>query len=68
MKAEHFRRDWMWLDPMADQLGAMIYEQRWAELPVLMAKLAPHFRDITVKRMTRSESVWQGAYEKLMGG
>ncbi len=68
MKAEHFSRDWTWLDPMADQLGALIHEERWEELPALLAKLAPHFSDITVKRMTRSASFWEGAYDKLMKG
>jgi hypothetical protein len=68
MKAERFRREWLWLDPMADQLGALIYEERWHDLPMLLAKLAPHFGDVTVKRMTRSEGFWQGAYERLMEG
>jgi len=68
MKAERFRRQWTWLDPMADQLGALIYQEQWHELPALLAKLAPHFADVTVKRMTRSPSVWQGAHQKLMGG
>ena len=68
MKAEHFRREWTWLDPMADRLGTLMYEERWDELPGMLAKLAPHFRDVTVKRMTRSKSFWQGAYDKLMKG
>jgi hypothetical protein len=68
MKAERFSREWMWLDPMADQLGALIYEERWYDLPVVLAKLAPHFADVTVKRMTRSENFWDGAHERLMEG
>jgi hypothetical protein len=68
MKAERFSREWLWLDPMADRLGALVYEGRWNDLPALLAKLAPHFSDIRVKRMTRSRSFWEGAYEKLMQG
>jgi hypothetical protein len=68
MKAEHFRREWEWLDPMADQLGRVIYEGRWQELPVTLAKLAPHFSDIGVKRLTRKPEFWEGAYRKLMEG
>ena len=68
MKAEHFGREWAWLDPLADQLGALIYEERWHELPDLLAKLAPHFADVTVKRMTRKPNFWQGAYKRLMKG
>jgi hypothetical protein len=68
MKAEHFRREWEWLDPMADQLGRVIYEGRWQELPAGLAKLAPRFSDIGVKRLTRKPASWQGAYQKLMEG
>lgn len=68
MKAERFRQQWTWLDPMADRLSALIYQERWSELPLLLAKLAPHFGDVTVKRMTRSADVWEGAYRRLMEG
>ncbi|MGD8244391.1 MAG: hypothetical protein PVI63_04285 [Anaerolineae bacterium] len=68
MKAEHFRREWEWLDPMADQLGRVIHEGRWHELPAMLARLAPHFSDIGVKRFTRSAVCWRGAYQKLMEG
>jgi hypothetical protein len=68
MKAERFRREWEWLDPMADQLSRVICEGRWHELPAMLAKLAPHFSDIGVKRFTRTPDFWQGAYRKLMDG
>jgi len=68
MKAERFREKWRWLDPMADQLSAIIYEERWDELPSALAQLMPHFSDISVKRMTRNPTMWEGAYEKLMHG
>jgi hypothetical protein len=68
MKAEHFRRDWEWLDPMADRLAAVICQGEWHELPTLLATLAPHFSDISVKRMTREATLWKGAYERLLKG
>jgi hypothetical protein len=68
MKAEHFRREWQWLDPMADQLAAVICQGEWHELPVLLARLAPHFSDISVKRMTRGATLWSGAYKRLLKG
>ncbi|MGD8968880.1 MAG: hypothetical protein PVI07_15345 [Anaerolineae bacterium] len=68
MKAEHFRREWEWLDPIADQLSHVIHTGRWHELPATLASLAPHFSDIAVKRMTRGADFWQGAYRKLMEG
>jgi hypothetical protein len=66
MKAERFRREWEWLDPVADQLSRVIHTGRWDELPAALASLAPHFSDIAVKRMTRDPTFWQGAYRKLM--
>jgi hypothetical protein len=68
MKAEHFRRDWEWLDPMADQLAAVICQGEWHELPTLLATLAPYFSDISVRRMTREATLWEGAYERLLKG
>jgi hypothetical protein len=68
MKAERFRREWEWLDPMADQLAAVICQQEWHELPDLLAGLAPHFSDIAVRRMTREATLWRGAYERLLQG
>jgi len=68
MKAEHFRREWEWLDPLADELGRVIHEGRWYDLPAVLASLAPHFSDIGVKRLTREATFWQGAYRKLMDG
>lgn len=68
MKAEQFVREWTWIDPMADELAGLIHGERWDDLPLLLAKLAPHFADISVKRMTRSPGFWDGAHEKLMKG
>jgi hypothetical protein len=67
MKAERFREQWRWLEPMADQLSAVIYKERWNELPVVLAELMPYFGDIKIKKMTRKPTLWQGAYERLMG-
>jgi len=66
MKAERFREKWRWLEPSADELGAVIYENQWERLPLVLAQLIPRFADITVKRMTRKPTLWQGAYEKFM--
>ncbi|MGD2144053.1 MAG: hypothetical protein PVF54_06205 [Anaerolineae bacterium] len=68
MKAERFSREWEWLDPMADQLGTLILAEQWHLLPAFLARLAPYFSDISVRRLTRKPDLWRGAYEKLMGG
>lgn len=66
MKAERFREQWRWLEPAADQLSSVIYEGRWDELPAILARLMPHFADVTVKQLTRKPSLWQGAYDRLI--
>lgn len=66
MKAERFREQWRWLEPITDELSAVIYDGRWNQLPVALAQLMPHFADIKVKQMTRKPTLWQGAYEKFM--
>jgi hypothetical protein len=66
MKAERFREKWRWLDPLADELGSVIYKGLWDQLPTVLARLMSHFTDVKVKRMTRKPELWRGAYEKFM--
>jgi hypothetical protein len=66
LKADRFREKWRWVEPLADQLSAVIYEARWDALPDVLVQLMPHFADVTVKQMTRKPSLWKGAYGKFM--
>jgi hypothetical protein len=68
LKADRFREEWRWLDPMADELSGVIYEERWDELPLTLTRLMPYFADVKIRKMTRKSSLWQGAYEKLLQG
>ena len=66
MKAERFNEEWRWLEPVADELSAVIYEGRWEQLPAALAQLMPHFADVKVKQMTRKPDLWRGAYKKFV--
>lgn len=66
VKAEELRQRWSWPGDAADQLQAMIYQEKWEQLPAIMVKLLPRFADIKITKLTRSESLWQGAYDRLM--
>ena len=66
MKAERFREQWRWLEPITDELSAVIYEGKWDQLPAILAQLMSHFADIKIKQMTRKPTLWRGAYEKFM--
>jgi hypothetical protein len=66
LKADHFREGWRWVEPMTDELSAVIYEERWNQLPEVLVQLMPHFSDITIKKLTRKPSLWKGAYDRFM--
>ena len=66
LKADRFREGWRWVEPMTDELSAVIYEERWNQLPEVLVQLMPHFSDITIKKLTRKPSLWKGAYDKFM--
>lgn len=68
LKADRFREEWRWVEPMADQLSAVIYEERWEQMPDALVQLMPYFSDVTIKKMTRQPSLWQGAYKRFMQG
>jgi hypothetical protein len=66
MKADELRVRWEWTARMADQLTALVYDERWGDLPTMMVKLLPYFNEIKITKMTRKEDVWQGAYIRLL--
>jgi len=66
VKAEHFRQQWLWLEPLTEDLSATIYAEQWDRLPGILARLMPHFADITIRQMTRRPTLWQGAYERFL--
>jgi len=66
LKADQFRSQWAWAGRMADRLAEALRGERWDELSLLLAQLLPHFADIRVIRMTRSPSLWRGAYARLL--
>ena len=66
LKADAFRREWAWVEPAANRLQAMLREERWADLPMEMAQLAPQFADVRVTQLTRPATLWQGCYQRLV--
>lgn len=66
VKAEELRQRWSWPGDTADQIRTMIYQEDWNRLPPIMVKLLPRFADIKITKLTRDESLWQGAYDRLM--
>ncbi|MFN8484191.1 MAG: hypothetical protein U0768_14230 [Anaerolineae bacterium] len=65
MKADRFRLQWAWVEPMARQLEVVLVRGRWNDLPTVLALLLPRFSDIKLTRMTRTPDVWAGCYDRL---
>ena len=66
MKAEELRQRWFWVGSLADELQALIFADDWAQLPPLMVRMLPYFNEIKITKLTRSESEWNGNYNRLM--
>lgn len=66
LKADKFRRDWMWAEQSAGEMTTIIREGRWDSLPLALAKLLPRVADVTVTKFTRPPESWQGCYARLM--
>ena len=66
LKADKFRRDWLWAGISARELTTLIRAGRWEDLPPVLAMLVPHVAGITVTKLTRSAEAWRGAYATLL--
>ncbi len=65
IRAEQLRANWAWTARYADRLRRLVESGDGARIPVVLAELAPHFADIRVARITRSDPFWRGAYGRL---
>jgi len=68
LKADRFQRQWEWIDETAYALESALLLGQWDKVPEVLATLFPKFTDITIGRFTRSEDVWEGCYDRLVGG
>lgn len=66
IKAEQLRQRRMWTGKAIASLETMIRTEAWETLPGIMADLFGYFADIKITKFTRSSSVWEGAYQRLV--
>ncbi len=66
IKADHLRREWLWLAPQADRLEDILRTDDFRLAPIELAGLAARFSDVKVTALTKSPTLWQGAYKKLL--
>ena len=66
LKADQFRREWLWLPDTAKRLEEILRSNDWSTAPIELAGLSARFSDIKVTTYTKSPTLWQGAYKKLL--
>jgi hypothetical protein len=66
LKADQFRREWLWLPAAAARLEEILRSGDWATAPLELAGLSARFSDIKVTTYTKPPALWQGAYQKLL--
>ncbi len=65
-KSEKLRDDWRWTRKTADQLEALMLDDRWLEIPVILIELVPRFHAVTITKMMRDSDWWVGAYSAMV--
>ncbi|MBN1642466.1 MAG: hypothetical protein JXA09_14620 [Anaerolineae bacterium] len=68
LKADRFRLEWEWIEETTYALESALLLGQWDKVPQMLAALFPRFADITISRYTRSSELWDGAYQRLVGG
>ena len=66
MKADRFLREWEWTAISAADIEDVIRNEAWDLLPLPLAELLPRTSSVEIKKMTRSDSEWNGAYQRLL--
>lgn len=65
LKADRFRMDWAWVQPIAKHMRAALFSDDIGELAASIAKLAEKLQSIDVSPKHRLGTPWVGAWEKL---
>ncbi len=66
IKADQLRREWLWLPDTAQRLEEILRSDDYRTAPIELAGLVARFSDIKVTTFTKSPTLWQGAYKKLL--
>ncbi len=66
LKADQLRREWLWLPDTAQRLDDILRSDDYRTAPLELAGLLARFSDVKVTTFTKSPTLWQGAYKKLL--
>jgi hypothetical protein len=65
VKADRFRMEWAWAEPLASKLRSAVEAGDWSAVATLMLKLAEKFKDVRVARNPRVGKPWVGAFGRM---
>lgn len=65
LKADRFRMDWAWVDPLARQMKKAVLEEDLGGIAQSAATLGAKLKDVEVPQKHRLGTPWVGAWEKL---
>ena len=65
VKADRFRMEWAWAEPLATNLQPAILRGDWASVAPLLLKVAEHFKDVRIAGNPRVGKPWAGAFERM---
>lgn len=65
LKADRFRMDWAWVEPLRKQLRSAVQAGDPAEVAAQIAQLGQRLRDVQVAERHRLGTPWMGAWKKL---
>lgn len=65
LKADRFRMDWAWVQPLAMQLRTALLADDIGEVAASVAKLGTRLQDVEVSAKHRLGTPWVGAWDQL---
>lgn len=65
LKADKFRMDWRWVEPLAKQMRAGVENEDQGEIASGAATLSQKLKDVEVPQRHRLGTPWVGAWEKM---
>ena len=66
IKAEELRQRWRWARRSAEDLHIILCNDEPGQVPLVIAALLPHFRDVRINRYMRKPKLWRGYYLRLL--
>jgi hypothetical protein len=68
LKADRFRMEWAWAEPVSARMAAAVLEGDWSAVAELSVQIAQKLNSVQVSNKARVGKPWQGAFARLKAG